>query len=140
MCDGFRTIGKNRYAIIVNALREIEASREAEVRLKESERTRPPTPNPSRHVIRFVLSTFSPLGERSARSVRRKRISVFSRRPAAHEVRARSRRSAPLFSFSSLPPWRCFSLYLSNSTPDRGVVLCSPPPLPPIPSFRRTCI
>lgn len=94
-----RCIRKNRCAIIVNALREIEASRESGVRLKESERVQDhPGQNPSGHVIRSVLSPpFSPLGERCSRSVRRKRISVFSRRPVAHEAGARIVAGVPLY-------------------------------------------
>lgn len=126
LAEIFRTVSKNRYAIIVNALREIEASRESEVRLKENPSVRdlPRQCLSPRHSLRSI--PLFPHWVSSARSVRRKRISVFSLRPAAHESGARRRGSAPLFSFSPLPPWRCSSLYLSNSTPDRGVVLRSP--------------
>lgn len=40
--------------------------------------------DPFFHVIHLLLSVFSPPGVFSSRSMRRKRISVFSRRPAAH--------------------------------------------------------
>lgn len=70
-------------AFVVNVPLKIEASRELEARLKESERTGPSTPTispPSRHSLPSVC--FFPVFRRAfARIVRRKRISVSSASP-----------------------------------------------------------
>lgn len=73
--------------------------------------------DPFFHVIHLLLSVFSHR-ESSARAASETYLGFLA---SPCYTRDRSRcgvRSAPLFSFSLLPPWRCFSLYLSNSTTD----------------------
>lgn len=93
----------------------IEILRESEVRFKKSKRGRDLSRRSflSRHSLASVC--FFPPGEFSSRSVGN--VSRFSRVALLH-TGPESLRSAPLFSFSLLPPWRCFSLYLSNNTTD----------------------
>lgn len=126
-------------AFVVNVPLEIEASRELEARLKESERTGPSTPTispPSRHSLSSVCF-FPVLGE--FRSHRASPTYLGFLGIAPPPPRGRSCGVPLYFHFRCLPPWRCFSLYLSNSTPGHTKSLRHPP-LPPPSSFRRTCI